>query len=122
MSRHGDVQPGLFDAEPLRRPVPGRQSASDGGVGEPARKRTAGRRAAPKTARPQWSAYYGSENCGRCTLRAYRGEQDVARDPIRPALYRRRYAGDVLLLCAADARHYKDADGGGVLPSRRATR
>lgn len=111
-------QPGLFDAEPFRRPAPSRRR-DEGGVGEPARKRSGGRKATPKTERPQWAAYYGHENCGRCTLRAYRGEQDITRDPIRKAIYRRRYAGDELLLCASDAQHYKAADGGGVLPARR---
>ena len=110
-----DQQPELFDAAPLRRVPAGRHES---GVGEPARKRAAGRKP-PKVERPQWSAYYGRENCGRCTLRAYRGEQDPAVDPIKKALYQRKYAGDVMYLCATDAQHYKTADGGGVLPSRR---
>lgn len=112
-------QPGLFDAEPLRVQPAGRARVGDGGPGEPARKRTAARKQTVE--RPKWSAYYGHEKCGRCTLRAYRGEQNPAINPIKTATYQRRYAGDVLLLCGTDARHYKDADGGGTLPARRHT-
>lgn len=107
----------LFPTEPYLRAPAGRRRTDDSGPGEPARKRSPVARK-PSVERPAWSTYYGHENCGRCTLRVYRGEQNPATDPIRRATYRRRYAGDELLLCSTDARHYKDADGGGVLPAR----
>ena len=112
-----DEPAALFPAEPYVRAPASRRRADDSGPGEPARKRAAAARK-PTVERPKWSAYYGGEQCGRCVLRAYRGEQNIATDPIRRATYRRRYAGDELLLCSTDARHYKDADGGGVLPAR----